>query len=159
MKLIGKGSFTKAYRKDSKTVILHSVDMVKECMSMGWFPSSNLFPTIKKLEYGETSTYEMKLYEKVTAPKKQLTSKHYETYKELRKIHGSNADEIRGSISNSDISHKIKEHLNGAIDALMNYGEDIVFEISPRNIATTKTGKLILLDCFYFRSALSKVRV
>ena len=155
MELIGKGNFTKAYKKDSKTVILHSVDMVKECMSMGWFPSSNLFPSIERLEYGETSIYEMKLYDKVTSPKQQLTQKHYELYKELREIKGFSVDDLFNSINSINIPSRIKEHLHDAISALSNYGSDIRFEISPRNIAATKTGKLILLDCFYFHGALN----
>jgi hypothetical protein len=47
--------------------------------------------------------------------------------------------------------------LNEQIDGLMNYGADIRFEISPRNVAV-KNGKLILLDCFFFASKLREVR-
>jgi len=47
-----------------------------------------------------------------------------------------------------------KTALIDAVSALTNYGSDICFEISPRNIAVTKTGNLILLDCFFMRSKL-----
>ena len=42
--LIGRGMFSTVYRKNAKTVLIKSVDPVKECMAMGWFPSSRMFP-------------------------------------------------------------------------------------------------------------------
>ena len=51
-----------------------------------------------------------------------------------------------------------KEAILEAIDAMCNYGSDVSFEISPRNIAADKDGNLILLDCFFIKSQLSNVR-
>lgn len=48
---------------------------------------------------------------------------------------------------------KQRDHLLAAIDALYNYGDDVCFEISPRNVTAHK-GKLILLDCFLMKSHL-----
>jgi len=45
----------------------------------------------------------------------------------------------------------LRNSLQEAIDACANYGSDIKFEISPRNVAV-KNGNLILLDCFFVGS-------
>lgn len=165
---IGQGSFSNVFRKgNSKEVLIISNDPVKECMSFGWFPKTRLFPTIARVDYGEaTSTYKMKYYEKVTAPKKQLNARAYELYKELRALHPIFTltrtkrptcfywiDEFK-KLKNKNVRQILIE----AVESLMNYGDDVCFEISPRNIATTKTGNLILLDCFFLHSQLQLKR-
>lgn len=165
-KKIGKGAFSSVFRKgDSNNVLIISNDVVKECISLGWFPKSRLFPKIERLSYNDdgTSTYKMKYYDKVIAPKKQLNTKAYRLYKALRSLEVINYPE------NDDLLHDAwikafknlpselktaKGALIGAVEALTNYGADICFEISPRNIATTKTGNLVLLDTFFLKSQL-----
>ncbi|UZT50357.1 hypothetical protein [Enterobacter phage 04_vB_Eclo_IJM] len=44
-----------------------------------------------------------------------------------------------------------------ALDACANFGSDIQFEISPRNVRAVN-GKLILVDCFFLVSKLQEVR-
>ena len=163
MQLIGKGSFTKAYRKDKTTVLLKSDDPIKECMSMGWFPDSRLFPKIIRTDCGE---YEMKYYEKVSSLKKSLTDTHYEIYKELRKVSENieRTSNIYDGLFNVIDGFKmikdrrLKEIMIRAVEACSNYGSDVEFEISPRNVAVTKTGKLILLDCFFMKSKALNIR-
>ena len=163
MQLIGKGSFTKAYRKDKTTVLLKSDDPIKECMSMGWFPDSRLFPKIIRTDFGE---YEMKYYEKVSSLKKSLTDTHYEMYKELRKVSENieRTSNIYDGLFNVIDGFKmikdrrLKEIMIRAVEACSNYGSDVEFEISPRNVAVTKTGKLILLDCFFMKSKALNIR-
>lgn len=43
-----------------------------------------------------------------------------------------------------------------ALDACLNYGSSVRFEISPRNVAV-QDGQLVLLDCFYLQSTLNEV--
>ena len=163
MQLIGKGSFTKAYRKDKTTVLLKSDDPIKECMSMGWFPDSRLFPKIIRTDFGE---YEMKYYEKVSSLKKSLTETHYEMYEELRKVSKNikRTSNIYDGLFNVRDGFKmikdrrLKEIMIRAVEACSNYGSDVEFEISPRNVAVTKTGKLILLDCFFMKSKALNIR-
>lgn len=38
-----------------------------------------------------------------------------------------------------------------ALDQLLNYGDSISFEISPRNVSFDSEGNLVLLDAFFFR--------
>lgn len=165
-KLIGKGSFSSVYRKGkSDKVLIISRDNTKECMSLGWFPDSKLFPKVTRLSYNDdgTQTYSMKYYEKVIAPKKQLNKRSYKLYKALKDLGVYFCDDHRLYDAWLKEFDKLpaefkqtKETLKEALDALTNYGSDICFEISPRNIAATKTGRLILLDCFFFRSDLRK---
>lgn len=165
MKLIGKGSFTKAYLKNNKTVLLKSIDPIKECMSFGWFPSSRLFPKIKRITTNDdnVSLYEMKYYPKVKSLKQNLKLKEYEKYKELRSLDIRYSVNPHDSFFNTrDAFKKIKnrtlrKHMIDAIEACSNYGGDIAFEISPRNVAVNN-GNLVLLDCFFKISTLRETR-
>lgn len=162
LNILGKGLFTTAYlQKDNKTVILKSTDYIKECMSLGWFPNSMYFPKVERLDQG---IYKMKKYDKPKSLKNSLKPKQYEIYKELRNL---SIGYIKNSYNNLDewrkqfntISNKtVKNALNDAIDACSNYGSDVCFEISPRNVAVSKTGNLILLDCFFIASQANDIR-
>jgi hypothetical protein len=165
-KRIGAGSFSSVYRKgNSDHVLIVSTDPVKECMGLGWFPDSRLFPKVTRLSYNDdgTQTFTMKYYDKVTSPKLQLNERSYKLYKALRKLdvtcQDANLlhDKWRKAFNGIPVEFKVaKKALSEAVDALTNYGPDISFEISPRNIAVTKAGNLVLLDCFFLRSALSE---
>lgn len=163
MKLIGKGSFTKAYLlPDGQTVKLVTNDPCKECAAM-FAPVSPIFPILECDGYeGEKRVYRMKYYPKQKSLKKALTARDYRFYKYLRKVAFSS-----WGCEDPYLSH-FKEKLNEIIptefaeeilaiceyiDALNNYGDDMKFEISPRNVAVDN-GKLILLDCFFKKSYL-----
>lgn len=156
--LIGKGSFTKCYRIGRK-VRLVSTDPAKECAALGWGSDSRLFPRIKRTE---TGVYEMEYFPKVKSLKAALRPDQYKLYRALRNINvcptkGDFAylDELRKQF-NKLLPKRVSKALNEQIDGLMNYGADIRFEISPRNVAV-KNGKLILLDCFFFASKLREI--
>lgn len=86
--LIGRGVFSTVYRKNAKTVLIKSVDPVKECMAMGWFPSSRMFPKIARVAILDddqgTALYEQRYYPKVKSLKAALKPMEWEFYKELR---------------------------------------------------------------------------
>ena len=156
LKRIGKGSFTTAYLMDNDKVLLKSSDPIKECMAMGWFPNSHLFPKVK---FGDVDNeYIMNYYPKQTSLKNTLKPKHYAFYKELRRLWEDlpfNYDVYTLRTHFRYLTDKRKSAiLIEALEACMNYGSDICFEISPRNVAVGKTGNLILLDCFYIKSLL-----
>lgn len=165
MKCIGKGAFSTVYQKSKKTVLIKSQDNVKECMSLGWFPDSNLFPKIEKVatsDCGQFQFYEEKFYPKVRSLKNNLSSFDWEFYRALKNISDSNhmtdCDECREAIAllPNKFHHK-RTMILEAIDALTNYGSDVCFEISPRNVAIHGK-KLVLLDCFFMRRDLVKIR-
>ena len=169
LKLIGKGVFTKCYQKDEKTVILHSKCPLKECMSFGWFPDTPLFPKLERIDYlddGETQVYEMKYYPKVKSLKNNLKESQWKIYKELVRIRRENINTPKNhhmlynhwqKAFKTIKNRRVKDIMLQALDACANYGSDICFEISPRNVAVDK-GKLVLLDVFFMYSKLQEVR-
>ena len=168
MEQIGKGAFTTCYRQTNTKVLLKTTDPVKECMAHGWFPSSHLFP---KVEYvgskGDKRLYTMNYYHKRSSLKKSLKPSHWKDSQLLRAIMNEfnpfSIDKYSRYSHWYKVFSKIKkrslrEALIGALEALSNYGSDINFEISPRNVAVSPTGGLVLLDCFFMSSALKRVR-
>lgn len=168
-KLIGSGTFTKCYKISDNEVELISNCAYKECMSFGWFPESRLFPTIKRLEgyineKGD-SLYRMKFYERQRSLKNTLKPTQYTIYKTLRETmqnikHSANIyDSYKNTFEGfSTLKNKaLRGIMLEALDACSNYGSDVGFEISPRNVAADN-GNLILLDVFYSKKALKALR-
>lgn len=170
MKLIGRGAFTKCYLKDcGKRVILVSSDPIKECMAWGWFPESPLFPEVKMIEAG---TYEMDYIPPTRGLKAHLDDDQWQLYQVLRDcfsrspVFSRPAElyhkwyEIFQAAHDRSESETVREGLMDvlmALDACANFGTDIKFEISPRNVRAVD-GKLILVDCFFLLSKLQEVR-
>lgn len=159
LKLIGKGLFSKCYQLSAKEVLIQTNDHVKECNAL-FMPYISFIPQIERVD---DDLYVMEYYPKVTSLKNELRPKEYELYKELRSLDiGYNVksynlmDAWRGQF-NTIKNKRIREGLNEALDCYGNYGTDICFEISPRNVAV-KNGKLILLDCFFIKSQMLKYR-
>ena len=155
MKLIGKGNFTRAYLRQDGKVLLKSVCPIKECMSIGWFPESKLFPKLEYIDCDDHSKFYLtEYYPKVSSLKNSLNKNHWAMYKELQQLQKCFGvykydlldywQKTFPMIKNK----KLRETMMEALDACSNYGTSIGFEISPRNVAT-KNGKLILLDCFF----------
>jgi len=165
MKLIGKGSFSTVYRKSLDKVLIKSIDDVKECMSLGWFPKSNMFPKMVRVSKdGDYTFYESNYYPKVRSLKSELNSLDWEFYNILRNLSGYNNGKDSGYIQwikqFETIPDKFKYRktiLLDVLNALAAYGDDMCFEISPRNVSV-KNKRLILLDCFFFRSQLVSSR-
>lgn len=163
--LIGKGMFSKVYRKSKTRVLIESVDPAKEVMAL-FFPSSKLFPTLERVSYGETSTYESKYYPKKSKLKSNMSDFDWEFYRWLCEYQYSTSkcngdtdyDRLLNFFSKIPTKfHRKRDVLIEALGALTNYDLDIGFEISPRNV-TAHNGRLVLLDCFYFKSKLKEVR-
>ena len=160
-KLIGTGAFTRAYLRNDNMVELYSVDNMKECMSLGWFPDSELFPEIEKIENDTVSVYEMKYYKRVKL--ETLEPDQLKIYRDLQKAYKKinygksrfNCDCVKMAFDTIE-NEELRETMIEALEACQNYGDDICFEISKRNIAI-ENGKLILLDCFFQQSTLKKV--
>lgn len=155
MKLIGKGLFSKVYQLNEKQVLIKSTCHVKECITMEWHNSTNVFPVLERTD--EYQEYICEYFEPVKSLKNALDAKHWEIYQNLRtlsvgyvKNNYDLLDEWRKEFKNIK-SKKYRDALLDILDHLSNYGSDISFEISPRNVAV-KNGKLILLDVFFIQS-------
>ena len=163
-KLIGKGFFSKVYENadNANRVFVKSEDPIKECMSMGWFPESSLFPKVEREDF---NIYSMPFYSdaKGRGVLNKLDLHGKKLYRALQKVQTQNL-KIKGSEYSSlytafeglgDEFANEREDLIFALDACANYGTDVCFEISSRNVAV-EDGKLVLLDCFFLRSAIFK---
>ena len=160
LKLIGKGMFSKVYQLNDKEVLIKSNDLAKECIC--YMVESDLVPDIEQIEDG---IYKMEYFPKVKSLKDSLDMDQYKLYQELSKLNISIGMHTRKNdyyflwreqfetISDEEV----REDLLNVIDCMCNYGADVRFEISPRNVAV-KNGKLVLLDCFFFASQLEDVR-
>jgi len=177
LKQIGRGAFTRCYYVSEKEVLLLSSCPIKEAMAHGWFPRHSMFPAIKWDESIEDSAYKnmsvysyrMKNYGPTqTGLKSLLTERQYKLYKELNHIsslmppspfRSHDKYHFYNDAFNASkiLTPKQKEALIEALSACSNYGADVTFECSPRNVRAVK-GKLVLLDCFFMASALMKVR-
>lgn len=158
-KLIGVGTFTKAYQVEENKVEVISSCPAKEAYAL--FCGENPFaPKIEK-DYSRKNTYLMPLYPKIKAPKQQLNERAYEIYKALRKLPlGLNYYGFERAIENLTVLHEEeRENILGLAGDVGNAisPEDMRFEISPRNISHDKKGNLILLDCFFSAKLLREV--
>ena len=162
MAVVGRGAFSTVYRKSRKVVLIKSRCKAKECMSEGFFPDTFMFPKIKQVgisEDGEYRFYEGRFYKKEKSLKGTLDPFDWEFYNVLRSLRWPQGySEVLDSFNKiPDKFHKRREHLISALDGLLNFEEDICFEISPRNVAVSKR-KLILLDVFFFKHQLWRQR-
>lgn len=170
MKFIGKGSFTKCFLMDcGKRVQLVTCDPIKEAMAWGWFPNSPLFP---KLTFVSLGVYEMDYMPGSRGLKGELEPEQWELYKALRACFARNVkvhrkEDLYGAWYESfeDCAYAYADSyievafrdLLVALDACANFGSDIAFEISPRNVRAVN-GKLVLLDCFFLVFKLEEVK-
>lgn len=186
-KLIGKGMFAKAYhlqgRKPSILIAINdsSQDYAKELVAMAYEDSGGnpYIPRIRKLGWNATQTfYEMPLY---NAPlKKSASPKAWNQYLAIRKCWKEAEAEtvsysakrriarkhlgyqiMQGTVDKARKHKGIPSKLVQALEALQhtaaNYGADYSFEFSPRNLATTARGRLILLDSVFSQEAVGRV--
>lgn len=106
-----------------------------------------------------------KKYNKTKKIKDLLIEKDYIFYKKLQKIfkqslslnNYNSYNSLYNIFSASNLEAEQKELLLDALKACYNYGTDIGFEISPRNIYIDNN-RLILGDCFFIKSQLIEIR-
>lgn len=151
LKQIGKGMFSTAYKMSSTKVLIRSIDPCKEAMAHGWFPNTRLFPKVQ-FNGNNHGEYIMKYLKPVRSPKKDLNPKAYELYLELKDFQKAVHAGFGFIHALKYITNKtVRKHIQDAYQTLRNYEGNVYFEISPRNINATKSGNLILRDCFFLQ--------
>jgi hypothetical protein len=162
---VKRGSRTKVYIFNDKA-LLRTIDPVKECMALGWFPDHELFPEVKRTDFEDLDdsfqVFESPVYLQGSSMKQLVCKEAWEeVYLPLRRMFltmswGFRSHEWKFSFLNAinncvGLREEVKEPIKEAYEACMNFSESekVKFEISPRNIAATEDGKLILLDCFF----------
>ena len=167
LNLIGKGLFSNVYSEESLDyVVITKNDYIKEAMAVEWFPESIHFPKIEEIEIKGDYYWKMKKYNKTKKIKGLLNDHDYKFYTELRKIF-KNKPIIKNKYDSFSVLYKLfsessltddqKELMLNALTACSNYGSDVDFEISPRNIFID-SGRLILADCFFIISQAEEIR-
>lgn len=157
-KLIGKGSFSKAYQTGENSVELVSTCPTKECYAL--FSEGNSFAPILERDYQKEDTYKMPLYPKMRAPKQQLNEDGYRVYKALRTLCARNYFDFCEKVNTLDtLSEQEKEEICFLAGDVCNAvdPQDLGFEISPRNITHDEQGNLIMLDCFFCTKTLAQI--
>lgn len=164
-KLIGKGAFTRAYQTGENKVEVETVCPAKECYAL--FSQGNPFaPEVRHTD--RPGVWEMPLYPKIRAPKRQMNARAYEIYRLLKKL----ADDcqaqtyhdffstMEGLFRRGLLSEEEKEHLQDLAGDVCNAIDprDLRFEVSPRNVTVDGAGNLILLDVFFCSKTLQEVR-
>ena len=163
---VKRGSKTTAYIFEDK-VLLRTIDPVKEAMVHGWFPDSEYLPEVLGTDLEDKdeafSVYKSPRYLQGRSIKALVNKEDYETvYQPLRRMYAK-ADWSRDSykwhdnfiadVTNCEgLKEELKEVLIQAYEACMAFSHKVRFEISPRNVAATKEGQLIVLDCFFIIS-------
>jgi hypothetical protein len=160
---VKRGSRTKAFIFNDK-VLLRTIDQVKECMALGWFPDSELFPEVKKTDFEDIDesyqVFESPVYLQGRSMKALVCKEDWEeVYLPLRQMYqtmywGFHSHDWHYSFLNAvnncvGLREEAKKPIKEAYEACRNFSEKVKFEISPRNIAATEDGNLILLDCFF----------
>lgn len=165
---LGQGLFSTAYLLENEQVEIHTIDPMKEGLFL--FSQNNPFaPKIYKSErtgiikYGNcVEIYTMKYYKKVSSLKNTLKSAHWNLYKILKGIYESGNcigyTTLYKEIESSNMHYKHKELVLDLLGDMANYAsEELVMEISPRNVAVDGD-RLILLDIFFDHSLAAKIR-
>jgi hypothetical protein len=159
MNLIGKGLFSRVYlNDDNETVKIMSCCYAKECLALFGYGDSRLWPKLERVDSDEYSEYRGKYYPRVSGLKRNLCADDWKIYQTLRNLPTFGKDyyglyEVFSTIEDESL----QETMLQALDALADYGSDMAFEISPRNVAIDGD-KLILLDVFFFKSQLKSLR-
>lgn len=159
-KLIGSGSFTRVYQSGT----LETVEVVSVCkakLAYAEMSQDNKFaPKIEKTE--EEFHYIMPLYPQVMYMDLMecLDDRSSLLYSELRRLHCSDYFAFCEAIHDLNIAYEDKEEIRALARDVANYIDPdyLVFEIRPQNVTHDGKGNLILLDCFFCRSLLNKVR-
>lgn len=157
-KLIGRGAFSRVYRQgDSDTVTIVSSCYAKECQALWHECEYDRVPSLTRIDYTSDGKgiYTMPYMPRPRSLKSALLPEERELYKALREL----SREVSYTTSLHDLYAIFRGYpfITNMLDSLCNYGEDIGFEISPRNV-TALDGRLILLDCFFMKNQLREIR-
>lgn len=158
-KLIGEGTFSRAYQTSENTVELVSICPAKECYAL--FSKSNpLAPNMEK-DHSQVNTFKMPLYPHID-PRVSLNKRGLEIYEELRDLNymGCGYGEFCGKINSShNLTEEEKKNIISLASDVCNAidPDDMRFEICPANVTCDSLGNLIMLDCFFSMEKLAEV--
>lgn len=158
--LIGRGSFSRAYKTGENSVELVSVCPAKTCYAT--FSKGNPFAPIMEHHETKPNTFKMPLYPHIN-PRVHLNQRAYLIYRELSILgtYDVGYEEFCSAINESHVlTETEKENIISLASDVCNAidPDDLRFEIPLANITCDEQGNLIMLDCFFSLEALRNVR-
>ncbi len=158
--VIGRGQFTRVYGGERGRVVIVTIDPLKEAYAMDWLPDTPLFPRF------ESEGHDREYRSVYTAPRLDVGSKipgglrgvlrprQWRLYQALRRCTGcigtgAQWDNARRFDSLPAEFSREREYMREAIDCMHNWCSRVGFEVSPRNVAATAGGSLVLFDVFF----------
>lgn len=122
---------------------------------------------LEKRGFEDYKIYQIKYFPVVKSLKRGLKTNFWEFYKKLYFIWESypynnnnweRIDYYKKEFAKIDdeIKGKYGAAIINALETLINYGDDVWFEISPRNVRVDTNGRLVLLDVFFFRGDMQR---
>ena len=155
---LGQGMFTKAYTdKQTENVYLVTCDPMKEVYT---FVQGTHLPIMDKIGYiGSQEVYKSVLYLPLTKENKSAWEQMKEIKRLLAKIGPTSVIKIEDeSIEGLLIPEEMKQNLINLFGWALNYDQDVMLEISPRNLKVGSDGNLILLDIIFSGTKHSEIQ-
>lgn len=160
-KLIGSGSWSKAYRlPNSDFVTIVTNDYAKEALDL-YTPCNIHLPAIEQVDsYTNRMGNDMKVYRMPFYERLKMTQLERQDAKDLRTIrktfiaetgsihYYSDYNVLADIVDSMDIQETMKEGLNSLLSGLANYSYRMGLEFYPRNLKM-QNHRLILLDVIF----------
>jgi len=154
MRQVGSGNFTKAYERPDGYIELHSIDPVKEFMATIGFPDHPMFPKCEKIgtKGKDTSIYIMKKLTIISESSQKLNRRQQALLDALDNLRAYTAKDLAKEFATLPDRFRVEREL--LIEATKSMGkvkalDGISWDMCDFNLAISKSGRLILLDCFY----------
>lgn len=168
LKQIAKGAFTDVFYLNESEVMLRTTDKIKELYAQNWLPELewNPYPVAEYLDYSDNGDFfllKMKRYDRFSRAS-QLNERSKPlllAMKGFKAVLDKNLGRMKWTSDLSkvvdEIPEEFQEFTQMSIDAVGNYSNTAMFEISPKNLAVDGRD-LILLDCWFSQSEFKRIR-
>ena len=148
-KMIGRGSYSKVFLKDSKTVIIYSIDPIKEKLSKATFDGDIDKEIIPYLYPSKDGGYTMKKLIPITNLQKQLQSKDYKLLRELLKL-----QKYKKWYKKINSMEKVSIQMINTVNLLIDIigTENLHLDVANVNVMLDKdTKRIVLTDIFMIK--------
>lgn len=160
LKLIGKGCFSKVYEHptDPKSVIIHSNDLMKDCLNMynNCYKKSIHIPRIEYLTENDNIGFTVYVSQKYNKLTKRDYQKAYADFKKIVEVFGIFGS-VRKSLYKNNNFETLENHDNSTLiydfvelaELSLNYSEHVKLDLKKSNFMVDDAGNLIFNDIFH----------
>lgn len=161
LKPVGKGWFSKVYEHptDPQSVIIHSNDLMKDCLNMynNCYKKSIHVPRIEHLTENDDlgfTVYVSQRYNKLT---KRDYPKAYTDFKKIVEVFDIFGGSVRKSLDKNNNFETLENHENSTLlydfvelaELSLNYSEHVKLDLKKSNFMVDDSGNLIFNDIFH----------